>query len=187
MPSCSRCDMEMAVADTRMVRYWIALIVANPWPWKGRLRNRTAWVCPKCDAYALGAELLNGPAFYSQSTGAYLTVNDRDWWNRDPKECDIRAWPDFGCLTFSEVALRSTVGYLRECDPKILANTVPRIFEPDLIGPTGIPEGENSEREWANQLRILHERMRGEFSEGEIDAAVRMLVRVLVDGNCKRD
>lgn len=180
MNRCPKCETAMAVTDTNMLRYWIARTRCPATHWKDRLGNPSTPICPKCDAYTLGGEFVNGLAFYSQSVAAYLTVNDWDWWNRDSQECDIRRWPDFGCLTFSEAALRSTVEYLRDVDPKALNDTAPLRFEPQLIGATGIPENDNSEAEWANQLRILRERMGGEFSERELNVAVKALVRLLV-------
>jgi hypothetical protein len=171
--------MEMAVTDTHMLRHWIAKTGTNAGPWKDRLGDAAACVCPKCDAYALGAEFTQGLPFHSQLAAAFLTVNDWDWWNQDPRECDIREWPDFGCLTFSESALRSTVEFLRGADRETLDDKAPFPFEPELIPPTGIPEDDNAENEWHNQLSILHARMRGEFPTRELDAAVRTLVRVL--------
>jgi len=185
MNLCKKCRAEMAMTDAPMLRYWIAKTGANRTHWKGRLGGDPAFVCPKCDAYALGGEFENGLAFYSDSVAAYLTVNDWDWWNRDPRECDIREWPDFGCLSFSEAALCSTVEYLREADANALNDATVLPFEPELVGVTGIPEDQDARNEWDNQLRILHERMRGEFSARELDAAVRKLVRILVDGSEK--
>ncbi|MHB8743855.1 MAG: hypothetical protein ACYC9L_12095 [Sulfuricaulis sp.] len=169
----------MAVTDTRMLRHWIAKSGVNAGPWKDRFNDATSWVCPKCDAYALGGEFTHGLAFYSGMPAAFLTVNDWDWWNQDPRECDIREWPDFGCLTFSESALRSTVEFLCGADRKTLDDTGLFPFEPELIPPTGIPEDDNAEIQWHNQLSVLHARMRGELSTRELDAAVRTFVRML--------
>jgi hypothetical protein len=172
--------MKMGVADTSMLKCWITMTSAGCEKWVDRLGDRATLVCPACDSYALGVETNTGLPFYSEAIAAFLTVSDWDWWNRDPRECDIRQWPDFGCLTFSKESLRSTVGYLRENVSDILdpASFLP--FVPNLLGPTGIPEDEDSESEWENQLNILHSRMRGEFSKRELDVAVRDLIQILV-------
>ena len=70
--------------------------------------------------------------------------------------------------------------YLRETTSNILNSDTLLPFAPDLIGPTGIPEDEDPESEWENQLNILHSRMQGEFSKRELDIAVRELIQILV-------
>ena len=135
-------------------------------------------VCPSCDAYALGADLESPLPFYSEAIAAFVTVNDWDWWNRDPQNCDIREWPDFGCLTFSESALRSAIEFAREAAPELLSQDTPLAFDPSLLGPTGIPEDSNAAAEWAHQLRNLHS-TRDEYSSHELDAAIRRLIALI--------
>ena len=118
--------------------------------------------------------------FYSHGIAAFVTVNDWDWWNHDPADCDIREWPDFGCLTFSMESLASTVAYLRETESPLLDSKEPMPLAPELLGPTGIPEDGTSADEWKRQLSILHSRMEGRFTEPELDVAVRRLVSILI-------
>ena len=181
MKDCNRCGAMLANVAPQMARHWIRLTTGN----SSRLGARPVTICPACDCYAIGAEMTIGLPFYSDAIAAFATVQDWDWSNRDPADCDIRDWPDFGCLTFSEHALRGTVHYLRETDPDSLASDTPFQFDPELVGPTGIPEDEHAEAEWANQLGILQARMRGEYSERELDVAVRTLIRVIASGKAK--
>lgn len=179
MDICQECDLGLGVADTGMLKRWIETTASNPGMWTGRLGGRTTLVCPRCDCYALGVEMALGLPFYSSTVAAFLTVNDWDWWNADPSDCDIRQWPDFGCLTFSEESLRSMVNELRATAPDLLAASSEMPFAADLIASTGIPEDEDPEAEWENQLNILQPRMQGEFSKREIDVAVRHLVQII--------
>ena len=179
MVTCQECDIGMGVADTAMLKRWVATTAANPGRWTGRLRHSTTLVCPRCDCYALGLEIASGLPFYSRTIAAFLTVNDWDWWNDDPYECDIRLWPDFGCLTFSEESLRSMVIQLHVTAPGLLTSSSALPFAAGLIGPTGIPEDQDPESEWENQLNILHSRMQGEFSKRELDFAVRSLIQII--------
>ena len=179
MRMCGTCGMKMAVADTSMLKHWIEMAGANHESWRARVGDRTAFVCPACDSYALGAEISTGMPFYSEAVGAFLTVTDWDWWNRDPQECDIRPWPDFGCLTFSEDALRSTVVYLHDKATERLDSAPLLASVTGLLGPTGIPEGGNPEAEWERQLKSLHARMGGELSKRELDVAVRYLIEMI--------
>ena len=172
MKDCNRCGAMLANVAPQMARHWIRLTTGN----SSRLGARPVTICPACDCYAIGAEMTIGLPFYSDAIAAFATVQDWDWSNRDPADCDIRDWPDFGCLTFSENALRGTVHYLREADPDSLAADTPLPFEPKLVGSTGIPEDSNAEAEWANQLDILHARMGGQYSPRELDVAVRTLI-----------
>ena len=181
MNVCARCGDTLANVVPKMARHWIGLMTGNP----KRLGARPVEVCPACDSYAIGAEMTIGLPFYSDAIAAFATVQDWDWSNRDPADCDIRDWPDFGCLTFSEHALRGTVHYLREAEPDSLASDTPLPFDPELVGPTGIPEDGNAAAEWANQLGILQARMRGEYSERELDIAVRTLISVIASGKAK--
>lgn len=186
MSLCPSCGMKMGMADTSMLKRWIAMTAANSVNWKNRLDDKTTFVCPPCDSYALGVELTTGLPFYSETIAAFLTVGDWDWWNRDPRECDIRQWPDFGCLTFSEQSLRGAVDYLRRTASDRIASSSKLRFAPGLIGPTGIPEDEDPKSEWENQLNILHSRMRGEFSKRELDLAVRKLIKILPEPTNRR-
>ena len=178
MKDCNRCGATLANVAPQMARHWIGLTTGN----SSRLGSRPVTICPACDCYAIGAEMTIGLPFYSDAIAAFATVQDWNWSNRDPADCDIRDWPDFGCLTFSEHALRGTVHYLREAEPDSLASDTPLPFDPELVGPTGIPEDGNAAAEWANQLGILQARMRGEYSERELDIAVRTLISVIASG-----
>lgn len=177
MTFCQECSRGMAIADTEMLRGWISTTCATPERWSDRLDGPTTLVCPACDSYSLGVEHMLGVPFYSEEVAAFLTVHDRDWWN--PSEVDIRSWPDFGCMTFSEAAIHSAVEYLREFSADTLSQDVPLAFEPALIGPTGIPEDGQPELEWGSQLDILQSRMSGKYSHRELDSAVRVLLRVM--------
>ena len=181
MNDCNRCGAELVRVVPHMARHWVGLTTGNP----EHLGSRPVAVCPMCDSYPIGADRTIALPFYSDTIDAFATVQDWDWSNRDPADCDIRDWPDFGCLTFSEHALRGTVDYLREAEPDSLASDTPFPFEPKLVGPTGIPEDEHAEAEWANQLGILRARMRGEYSERELDAAVRTLISVIASGKAR--
>lgn len=178
MRKCPHCDNVQALASTAMVRYWVKNTSTFLFRWKGRLRGKRTQVCPICDCYDLGLEHQNGVPFYHATIAAWLTLHDWDWWNRNPEECEIRTWPEFGCMTFSAAALRSTVLYLREEAQDLLATAAPLTFEPKFLSPLGIPKKDLAwaEREWSKQLRILHARMRSEYSERELDVAIRMLV-----------
>ena len=175
MNVCARCDGTLGNVAPDMARHWIGLMTGNP----KRLGARPVTVCPACDSYAIGAEMTIALPFYTDSIAAFATVHDWDWWNRDPADCDIRDWPDFGCLTFSEHALRGTIEYLREIEPGALVADAQLPFDPKLVGPAGIPEDDQSEAEWANQLDILHSRMGGQYSLRELDVAIRRLIKVL--------
>lgn len=177
MNVCARCDGTLGNVAPDMARHWIGLMTGNP----KRLGARPVTVCPACDSYAIGAEMTIALPFYTDSIAAFATVHDWDWWNRDPADCDIRDWPDFGCLTFSEHALRGTIEYLREIEPDALVADAQLPFDPHLVGPTGIPDDGQSEAEWAKQLEILWSRMRGEYSTRELDLAIRLLIKVLQD------
>jgi hypothetical protein len=168
----------LANVAPQMARHWIGLTTGNPM----RLGALPETVCPACDSYAIGAEMTIGLPFYSDAIAAFATVHDWDWSNRDPAECDIRDWPDFGCLTFSEHALRGAVDYLREADAGSLASATPLPFDPNLVGPTGIPEDEHAEAEWTNQLGILQARMQGDYSARELELAVRTLISAIAPG-----
>ena len=176
MTDCNRCGARLANVAPKMGRHWAGLTTGNA----KCLGANPAAVCPACDSYAIGAEMTIGLPFYSDAIAAFATVQDWDWSNRDPADCDIRGWPDFGCLTFSEHALQGTVDYLREAERDSLASAAPLPFEPKLVGPTGIPEDKQAESEWAKQLGILRVRMRGEYSERELDVAVRELIQTLL-------
>jgi hypothetical protein len=171
--------MKMGVADASMLNHWISMTAANCEHWTDRLNDITVFVCPACDSYALGVETSTGLPFYSKEIAAFVTVNDWDWWNRNPLDCDIRQWPDFACLTFSEESLRSAVAYSRDTASDILDPATSLHFIPSLLGPTGIPVGENPESEWERQLNILYSRMHGEFSKRELDVAIRELIQIL--------
>lgn len=175
MSRCQQCGGQLGLADPQMVRRWISLTTGN----SQLIGERLTTACPACDAYTLGAELENPLPFYSDAIAAFVTVNDWDWWNRDAADCDIRGWPDFGCLTFSEGAIRSAVKFVREAETSLIASETPLPLQPSLIGPTGMPEDENPTAEWENQLNILHSRMRGEYSSRELDVAIRRLIAVL--------
>lgn len=179
MGTCGECGVELGVADPAMLKAWIARTAANFGQSKHETSGKAVFVCPACDSYALGVESTTGLPFYSKSIAAFVTVNDWDWWNRAPRDCDIRQWPDFGCLTFSEESLRSTATYLRESPPTALDPGLELPFARDLLGPTGIPEDPDPEGEWKHQLNILHARMAGEFSTRELDACLRILIRIL--------
>ena len=174
MNECNRCGAELVRVVPHMARHWVGLTTGNP----ERLGSRPVAVCPMCDSYAIGADLTIALPFYSDTIAAFATVQDWDWWNRDPAECDTRDWPDFGCLTFSEHVLRGTVEYLRETAPDSLVSKAQLPFDPNLVGPTGIPEDDHAEAEWANQLGILHARMGGEYLPRELDVAIRTLIGV---------
>ena len=176
MKDCNRCGTTLANVAPQMARHWIGLTTGN----SSRLGARPVTICPACDCYAIGAEMTIGLPFYSNAIAAFATAQDWDWSNRDPADCDIRYWPDFGCLTFSEHALRGAVHYLRETEPDSLASDTPLPLDPKLVGPTGIPEGEHAEARWANQLGILRARMRGEYSAHELDVAVRTLISAIM-------
>lgn len=175
MNACARCGGTVGNVAPDMARHWIGLTTGNA----NRLGSRPVVVCPACDSYAIGAELVSGLPFYSDAIAAFATVHDWDWSNRDPADCDIREWPDFGCLTCSEHALRATIEYLREVEPSSINSEAPLPFDPHLVGPTGIPENQRSEAEWATQLETLRTRMRGEYSTRELDIAIRRLIQML--------
>lgn len=181
MDTCQRCGISMGLADASMLSHWIATTGACDDSWADRVDGHAVPVCPSCDSYALGVEMSMGLPFHSQEIAAFLTVNDWDFWNLDPQDCDIQQWPDFGCLTFSEASLRSAIAYRRETQPAAPSDAAPLPpVTPDLLGPTGIPGDENAHAEWGNQLNILHARMGGEFSLRELDNAVRDLIRIFV-------
>ena len=175
MNRCHQCHGPLGLADLEMVRHWFSLTTGSA-PSSGK---RQVTVCPVCDAYALGAELGNPLPFYSDAIAAFVTVNDSDWWNCDPQHCDIREWPDFGCLTFSESALHSAIEFARNAEPELVAQDTPLPFDPMLLGVTGIPEDEDPECVWRSELNTLHSRLRGAYSLSEIDAAIRKLIRII--------
>ena len=175
MNRCHQCHGPLGLADLEMVRHWFSLTTGSA-PSSGK---RQVTVCPVCDAYALGAELGNPLPFYSDAIAAFVTVNDWDWWNCDPQNCDIREWPDFGCLTFSESAVHSAVNFVRKTGASLISMASTHPLDAKLVGPTGIPEDTNIATEWAQQLRSLHARMRGEYSSHELDAAIRRLIAVI--------
>lgn len=182
-PRCDRCGLLQGIADAAMVRRMLErLSICSP-TWDARLRSAIATVCPACDAYALGVETSEPVPFYSADVAAFLTTQDFDWWNEDPAECDIRQRPDFGCLTFSEVALRSTVADLQQVGLGQASILGPGPPPPDFVATAGIPMEMVQLGEWSNQLRVLQGRMGAEFSACGLDHAVRRLIAVL----CPRD
>lgn len=182
-PRCDRCGLQQVIADVAMVRWMLGRLSLRSPPWDARLRSAIAMVCPACDAYALGVETSDPVPFYSEDVAAFLTTQDFDWWNQDPAQCDIRRWPDFGCLTFSEIALRSTVANLRQVrlDQASMLGLDPP--PSSFVAAAGIPMDMMERGEWSNQLRVLHSRMGAEFPERELDHAVRRLIALL----CLRD
>ncbi len=175
---CEKCELGLGIADTGMVKHWIKRTAANPSGWSGRLKETVTPVCPRCDAYALGTETNRPAPFYSDQVAAFLTSQDMDWWNDDPLQYDIRDWPDFGCLTFSETALRSAVDYFMTAKGgQREGSRLPPAPE-DFVATSGIPL-ESRTAEWSNQLQILHERMGREFTEFQLDSAVRSLIGML--------
>ena len=178
MNRCNHCSLELARADTGMLRYWLAETGSRRDAWAGRLADGVTLVCPRCDSYALGAELQLGLPFHSQAIGAFATVHDWDWANREPGECDIGDWPDFACLTLSEAALRSTLAYIGSGQAG--ANKAEPTMPPSesLMGPTGIPEGPDATLEWTRQLRALQQRMQ-DVPARDLDESMRLLARIL--------
>lgn len=183
MKTCKQCGLNSANTDTKMLRYWITRSTGSVGEhWEPRLRQITTPVCPKCDSYALGGEHWTSMALYSPVIGAFLTLHDWDWWSCDPSECDIRQWSDFGCLTFTEAALRSTVEYLRESQPDALIAKRILMFETPLKDLVGIPDGEDyAGREWAKLLHGLRVRLNNEYTLPELNAAIRLLASTLVN------
>ena len=112
MSDCTRCGGALARVVPDMARHWSATTTGNA----QRLGSHPVAICPICDSYVIGADMTIGLPFYSDAIAAFATVHDWDWSNKDPGECDIREWPDFGCLTLSEHALRGAVHYLREAE-----------------------------------------------------------------------
>lgn len=179
MDRCEECGMALGLADEPMLAFWQKETAANCRASITQSEQPGVRVCPACDSYPLGVELELGLPFYSPDIAAFVTVNDWDWWNHDPADCDIRPWPDFGCLTFSRESLVSTITYLRETSSPLLDPKEALPFPSELLGPTGIPEDGNPTDEWKRQLRTLHSRMEGQFTERELDVAVRRLVSIL--------
>ncbi len=177
---CKQCGMTMATANTRMLKYWVARSTgAVSDQWETRLRKPTSNVCMKCDAYALGAEFKTGMAVCATVPSAFLTVNDWDWWNSDPADCDPARWPRFGRLHFSASAMSSTVEYLRETFPEELRAQRMLVFEKALSGVVGISGEKSAGREWAKLMDQLQAETNHVFTKPELNAAVRLLAGTL--------
>lgn len=176
---CDKCGRQLGWADAAMTQRMVERLVISPSKWSARLRAAVVMVCPTCDAYALGIETTDPVPFYSHDVAAFLTMHDWDWWNDDPAGCDIREWPDFGCLTFSEAALRSSVRHFQNAvsdQVGIPASATPKA---DLMAIVGIPLDSAAHDEWGSQLRTLHCRMGNQFSLEDLERAIRGLIAVL--------
>lgn len=176
-PRCAECDLPLAVADTALVRRWVKLVSASPKPWKGRLANDTCLVCPRCDAYALGIEADVGAPFYSDVVCAFLTVHDWDWWNKDPRKCESKAWPGFGCITCSTSAVHAAVAYVQS-EPK----AHPGLSVEDrlrLADAAGLLVGVARELAWRSELSQLKARFKGRYTEADLERAMCVLLSVL--------
>lgn len=176
-PACPECGMRLAVANAAVVRRWVALLSANPSLWRGRLTHTTCLVCPACDAYALGINAEVGAPFYSDVVPAFLTVHDWDWWNADPAECDSRTWPDFGCVTFSESAVRAAVDHVQSHGRG--ARTPSAEDRTRLAAAAGFPARERTESTWRSALKKLQTRTGSQYVDADLEAAVALLLDVL--------
>lgn len=138
--------------------------------------------CPRCDSYALGIETELGVPIYSNEVAAFLTVHDWDWWNADPIECDIRSWPDFGCLTFSPSALRAAVQHI--ASEKLAMKPAAESSEfADMAAVAGLMADAATAEQWHNQARLLSEQMAFEFSPNVLECVAARLCGVLVRFN----
>jgi hypothetical protein len=176
MSRCQKCGGQLVLADPDMVRHWLSLTTGR----NLAVTPLRSAMCPACDAYVLGAELEHPLPYYSAAIAAFVTVNDWDCFNRDTADCDIREWPEFGCLSFSESALHSAVKFVREARVSPNLSTPPPPLHAQLVGPTGIPDDTRTATEWEHQLGNLHSRMRGEYSSDELDTAIRRLIGIIV-------
>ena len=176
---CSECGGGLVLADRRMAE-------AEAQRFKAKMPSRVeldiphvAVACPRCDSYALGIEAEIGVPIYSDEVAAFLTVQDWDWWNADPVTCDIRAWPDFGCLTFSPNALRAAVRQIATEQEPTQSATESLDFA-SMAAVAGLPADAATVDQWHNQARLLSEQTALEFSSNTVDRVVARLCRVLV-------
>lgn len=147
--------------------------------WTARLQGDVVRVCPTCDAYALGIEHETSVPFYSFELEAFATVHDWDWWNAPPDACDTRSWPDFGCVTFSEGALRGAVELAGPLAERVLPGESARRV---LGHAAGFPEDTSHEAIWREQLQRLEQRVGTRFERASLEQAVRALLLVLHRG-----
>lgn len=176
---CTDCGGGLVLADRRMAE-------AEAKRTKAKMPSRVeldiphvAIACPRCDSYALGIEAQLGVPIYSDAVAAFLTVHDWDWWNADPVTCDIRSWPDFGCLSFSPNALRAAVGLMATEKAPTDSGTESPDFD-DLAAVAGLPADTATDDEWHNQARLLSEQMALEFSASILGRVAARLCGVLV-------
>lgn len=172
--------MARAITDTELLKRSLQATGTPTERWIGRLDEATAAVCPRCDAYALGIEAETAAPFYSEQIAAFLTVHDHDWWNDDPTHCDIRDWPDFGCMTISEAALQGALAHVRtngKARDAVASNLAPDA----LAAVAGIPKGRRRAETWRVQLERLKHRAGEAVSEDELEAAVALLLAVVAN------
>lgn len=174
---CESCGMAKAFVLADMMRFWIKETGVVASRWKGRLGSTVVPVCPRCDAYALGLEHDLGVPFYLDIFGAIATVHDWDWWNEDPRACDTRGWPDFGCVTFSDAALDASARHVARGMPS--ASCVAIDDRAALADIAGFPEDARLDELWPAQLAGLQDRTNGRHSAADADRAVWLLLSLV--------
>ena len=176
---CRECGGGLVLADRRMAEAEAKRLKAKM-PSRVELDVPHVTVaCPRCDSYVLGIEADLGVPIYSDEVAAFLTVQDWDWWNADPVTCDIRSWPDFGCLTFSPNALRAAVRQIAtEKAPTESGTESPNFAY--MAAVAGLPADAATEDQWHNQARLLSEQTALEFSPSILDRVAARLCGVLV-------
>ena len=179
---CTECGGGLVLADRRMAEAEAVRLKAKM---PSRLELDVPHVavgCPRGDSYVLGIGSELGVPIYSDEAAAFLTVHGWDWWNADPVACDIRSWPDFGCLTFSPNALRAAVRQIAAEKTPTASGTESPDFA-CMAAVAGLPTDASTEDEWHNQARLLSEQTALEFSSSTLDRVAARLCRVLVQFN----
>lgn len=176
--ACTHCGRPLAIASRAMVRAAIANTGAEYARWKNRLHGPAVYVCPPCDAYALGVEHDAAVPFYSDDLCAFATVHDWDWWNEDPAQCDTRSWPSFGCVTLSETALRGA-NELGCSDMKGCPEPREGERRADLAERAGFPPDARAYPRWEDELDALARDLAHQYNRCQLDQATRTLIALL--------
>lgn len=108
---CNKCNFELAKINGRTLKFAINVISPNV---DFGYFSLTEWVnvCPRCNAYALGIELIH-PFPFMCTDGVMRTAEEVDWELNQYKKFEVL---DFAGFKFSKSALESSIGHIQNED-----------------------------------------------------------------------
>lgn len=110
MGTCNKCGINLALVVADIAKVGVRASGSPRQRWEKRLGQPSAWVCPACDAYALGANRVHGTPFHLPAQSAVATVGDADWWN--VQAVDTSGWPRIEEVAMSPRAIGSAIELL---------------------------------------------------------------------------